>query len=162
MALGPVLPASVDSASVGTQTVSPTLATAEDPLTASARQQSQAVQVAELPPSKYMTSAMQTDGHPNRCLAEPVALVQVTTASQTEDEGNQQLLLAQQGRLPLTKANSRICQHVASLINRATKKARDGLVLSAERELCLVSTYNPSSLCCPEYLLTVNGFHFAI
>ena len=138
MPLGLVLPASVDSASAGTQTAYVNNATAEDPVTAVAQCQHQTVQVAKPPSPVHVTSATQTEGHPSGCRTQPAAHAQVTKAVQTEGEADKQLLLAQQGRLPLTKASFRTCQEVASLIHSAAMKARDGNVLAAERELCQV------------------------
>lgn len=73
--------------------------------------------LAELSPKDQSTIAIQTDNDPIRS----------------------QLLLAQQGQLPLAKDGFATCQAITSSLERVNKTARGGYIRRAQQELFEVS-----------------------
>lgn len=58
-----------------------------------------------------------------------------SAAVQTEMHSEQQVVMAQQGRRPLSKDQLRLCKGITSVILEATQNAREGYVAQAEQVL---------------------------
>lgn len=67
------------------------------------------------------------------------AVARTTVGMQTMSQAEQDLCLAQQGRLPLPKAALEVCKGMTGLLRRATEQARQGYIMEAERDVCMVS-----------------------
>ena len=63
---------------------------------------------------------------------------QATAADQTASQAEQDLVLAYQGRLPLSKDAYDMCKVISQLLHRASEKARDGHVTAAEHDVFMV------------------------
>ena len=70
---------------------------------------------------------------------QPAAVARATTSMQTLSQAEQDLSLAQQGRLPLPKADLKLCRVITGVLQRATEQARQGYITEAERKVCMVS-----------------------
>ena len=85
--------------------------------------------------SVQATAAVQTESSVGR--DQPAALV--STSMQTLSQAEQDLDLAQQGRLPLPEADFKLCRVITGCLRRATEQACQGFIMEAERNVCMVS-----------------------
>ena len=75
-----------------------------------------------------------TVDHPTQPVSPSQALAGVQTTSQAEED----LVLAQQGQVPVSAAAFSICKAITCLLHQTTDKAREGNMMSAERDIFMV------------------------
>lgn len=91
-------------------------------------------------PSAQRTIGVQAEGSAGQDLTPSTT----SAAVQTDRQGEQQVVVAQQGRLPLSKDHLKTCKAITSLLQKATQKARDGYVARAEQDVCTVGHWTCS------------------
>ncbi|KAL3149984.1 hypothetical protein ABBQ38_013340 [Trebouxia sp. C0009 RCD-2024] len=82
-----------------------------------------------------------------------------SAAVQTDRQGEQQAVAAQQGRLPLSKEHLTACKVITSLVLKATQKARDGYVARAEQDLYTALHKHEEELLVVLGNVPLEGFH---
>ncbi|KAL3144000.1 hypothetical protein ABBQ32_003808 [Trebouxia sp. C0010 RCD-2024] len=106
-------------------------------------------------PSAQRTIGVQAEGSAGQDLTPSTT----SAAVQTDRQGEQQVVVAQQGRLPLSKDHLKTCKAITSLLQKATQKARDGYVARAEQDVCTALHQHEEDLLVVLGNVPLDGFH---
>lgn len=85
--------------------------------------------------SVQVPSVAQTEGSGQQQPSQPASSSQASAAIQTVSQDEQDLVLAHQGRFPVSKDVYGMCKGITQLLQGATEKARGGHIGAAEEEV---------------------------